>query len=776
MYFENSYDSFHAKSDRIYRLETDTYFRQEIIKTNAFTKYRSGKGIEARFPEVLETTRLVPFSENGTAFLFSKDEDALDRTTYLEKAYFSESTFFDIFTLEWIDKVQGLPLLKPNEVVVSEETALKLFPKKMSLGKSILGEEIRTRTTGQSKESWSIAGIFKAPPKNSHLVFGALFSLHDKDYLLNSESLPNTYTYLLVDDNYTYKMFQSSLVDMAKLSEFSHIEQDFLSLRALTDIHTATKVSNDPGQSANKTFILFLIVMGMIILILASTNYINGSIINSIERSKEIGVRKLVGIQPRQLVINVLTESTCINLIAGLIAFFLFIFGIRVVNVFTTIEYPNALDFLAILRSSLILLVLVVFAALVSGYYPASLLVNLKPIEALKGKTQVVSSKQSAKGSRVMRVLLIFQLTMSVIFISGLYIVQQQLAHVKEKDNKSFRMNLTAKFPGLTGANDMFAEQSEGYIRSLLNKGQVESAYISNLFNGQVKMKQKIKPLYQVGGDTTRLTDSFDLYVIDYHYFDGLDSKFLAGKNFSKRFGFDYNGVIVNEAALAAMRFNSPDSSINKKVRPYNGPLVVKGVIKNDSINDIPTVYVTGLRYPTYIDMTFITRGSSAEKLNEAVNLARQTWNQQFQGIYFLTRKYEEQNAMEKNLVRLFFFFTLLAVFIASLGIFGLSSFTAMKRTKEIGIRKILGANVSQILYVLIYDFLRLMFIGSAIAIPLVIYGAREWLDNYAFRINLHPGFALGPVIGMSLLAITIIVRRCWNTSIQSPIKALSTE
>lgn len=774
--FEYSYDEFHPKADYIYRVETDTYFRQEIRKTNAYTNYTTGEWLTDKFETITSYCRVVPFSENGTAFIFSQDMGGSQRTSFLESAYFSESSYFDIFSVEWIEKVPGTILAKPNTLVVSETAATKLFPKKLENGRSILGAEVEISTIGEIKEKWIIQGVYKDIPKNSHLQFGALFSLEEQDYMLNSSTQYNTYTYVLTNEHYTRGMYKEQLVDKEKLAQFSQFDQDFLSLKPVTAIHTSTQVSNDPGNSANKTFMLFLLIVAVVILILAATNYINSAIISSIERAKEVGVRKLVGIQPKQLIGNILTESIGVNLIAGILALLLFLFGIRAINTLTSVEYPETLNPDALLKSGLVLLGLIVFGALISGYYPANLLVGLKPIQALKGKTQVVSSKQSSKGSKVMRVLLVFQLTMGVVFISAVFIVQQQLSHVREKGNKSFRMNITAKFPGLTGANDFYALQSEGFVEGLLEKGEIESAYISNLYNGQIKMKQRIKALHQVGGDTTRLVDEFDLFVIDYHYWDGLPELFLAGKNFSRRFGFDHDQVIVNEAAMRAMRFNEPDSAIGKKVKPYNGTLVIKGVIKNDSINDVPKVYVTGLRYPTYIDMTFQARGSSAEKLNDAVTSASQLWGKQFKGIYFLTRKYETQTALEKNLLKLFFFFTGLTVFIACLGVFSLSAFTTIKRTKEVGIRKVLGANVTQILLILIYDFMRLMLVGSVIAVPLVILAARQWLQNYAFRINLHPGFALGPVAIMGALAIVIIVKQSWNTSIKSPIKALSQE
>lgn len=774
--FERSYDSFHENSEEIYRVETDTYLNQEITGKNAYSKFRTGEAIKKEFQGIEEFCRLIPFSENGTAFLISIDQDNSQRTSFLEKAYYADPTLFDIFSIKLSEKKNESILATANTIAISEATALKLFPALIESGTSVIGQEVQIRTSGREKEKWIIEGVYEPLPQNSHIHFDVLFSLAGRDYSLDSPTHPNTYNYVLANDSFDLETVQEALVDRVELSENSEISLTYPSLKNISEIHMASRVSNDPGSSANKTFIVFLIVLGFVILILASTNYINSAIISSIERSKEIGVRKLIGIKPKQLTLNILVESAIVNLVAGVLALLFLVFGIRVINVFTEVSYPVVFDVAVLLKSLLVLLSLISFGSLISGYFPARLLTSLKPIEALKGKTQVVSSKQSTKGSRVMRILLVFQLSMSVLFISAGYVVNRQLVYIKDKDSKTFLMNLKGKFPGMMGANEHFASSSYDFVMDLFDKDRVQRVNISNLYNGQVKMKQRIKPLHLKGGDTTSLVDHFDLYVVDYTYWKGSEDSFVAGENFDPKFGYDFNGVIVNEAAMRAMRFDIADSALNKIVEPYNGPLVIQAVLKNDSINDVPKVYVTGLRYPTYIDVVFETRGGSAEQLNAAVNSATKLWGKQFGGLYFLTRKYDQQSALEQSLVRIFFFFTILAVFIACLGIFGLSSFTALKRTKEIGIRKILGANLLQVLYILIYDFSKLMFYGSIVTAPLAAYGAEQWLMNYAFRINLKPWFVLGPIALMSIIAVSIIVAKCWKTSIQSPIESLSIE
>lgn len=196
-------------------------------------------------------------------------------------------------------------------------------------------------------------------------------------------------------------------------------------------------------------------------------------------------------------------------------------------------------------------------------------------------------------------------------------------------------------------------------------------------------------------------------------------------------------------------------------------------MIKNNSALEAPKAYVTGINHPTFFQMTVKSEGSSSEKIMATLDNLEYTWASQFPNFYFLDRQYNDQLAMEQNILSLFFFFSLIAILIASLGMFGLSSFTAYKRTKEIGIRKVLGAHAGQILVLLLYDFLLLIFYASILTLPVVMYGAREWLANYAVQINLSPTLVLFPILMMLVICIVIIVKQCWKTVVSSPVSSL---
>ncbi len=767
---EFSFDQYHEDWNQIYRVETNTYFRQEIRKTDALSPFLAGNKLLSNREEIIEYARLVTFSESGSAFVVHKNANGTAVTTHINKAYYADDQLLSILSIPFFDKPGRLH--SAQTVVISKVLAERICKEYQLTPECVIGTTIFTKDMGKETQ-WTITGILEDLPQNTHLQFDVLFSLKGNEDLFRAGQDLNTYTYVKANAELQLFDFNQSLLDKEELTQFSYLDRSFQSLRPISEIHLSPDVSNSIGESTSYTFVFFMSITGLIILLLTATNFVNSSIIRSIERSKEIGVRRLVGIKPKQLMTNVLLESFVFNVLAAVLAFMFFVLAINTATTLEDLSYPTSFDQSTIFISLGLLTTLIIISTLLSAYFPAKLLMNLKPVEALKGSNQIVRSKQSNRGSGIMRGLLIFQLAISTVFISGMYIVQRQLIYAKENDSKTFRMSLTAKFPGLSGANEIYAEMAEAFMNESIRNGRVQDIYVSNTYNGQIKNKQVIKGLRPIGTDTSFIIPDFNLYVVDYKFFSGLDTNFTGGRNFTYEFGYDYDGVIVNESALKAMGLSLQDNVIGKRIGPYNGTLKIIGVYRDQVENEVPKVYVTGFRYPVYFNLTMNTAGNSAEKLRAVVNRAQRIMNEQFGNTYIISRVYEDQFKFEEALVKLFYFFTGLTVVVSALGIYALSTFTALKRTKEVGIRKILGARVSQILVVLTTDFLRLMGIGVAIAFPITYIIARRWLEDYAYRIDLNLSVFLVPILSMILLSLIIVVRQCWSTSILSPLKSL---
>ncbi len=771
VYYELSFESFHEHSGEIYRIETNTYELNDIKTRNAFSTFKAAPRLTSDFDAITASTRLVPYSENGSAFFGLPRRSTTDKKVFIPIAYFAEPSMLDLFS---VNILAGNPLsclIEPNSLVLSTRMVRKIFGAEEDYNQFI-GTKLKPTNLDIATPDFTITAIFEDIQANTHLTFDALASLSSSEENISLSRGENTYSYVHIPKG-SVKDINQVLADQRVIASSDGTLEKQLSLKPIRSIHLASKISNEPGTNANKLFLTFLSVIGLIILTLACTNFVNNAIINSIDRAREIGIRKLAGILPHQLLTTLLAESFLINAFAGLIGLVIFSLGLKSMLTFADITYPVALTASTIFVSFIFLILLIILSTLLSGVYPATLLISLKPVEALKGKAQVVNSKQSTKGSRVMRALLIFQLCMSIIFISAVYVVQEQLAFMRKNDKQPFELKVTAKFGGLAGVNDIYAKQSARFLSQIDQNSSTDVINVSNLFNGQINYIREIKALYQTDVDTVGIDGPFLLHLIDHSYWKDTPDVFLSGTNFSQEFGIDYNGIIINETALRAMKFNSPEEAIGKSLSRYNGYQFVKAVVKNEKPDDRPKVYVTGYRYPTYFNLSLRTLGSSAESINGTILTTQGQWEGQFPWIYFIDRKFEDQSAMEQNLLKIFFIFTFLAVSIACLGIFGLSSFTAIKRTKEIGIRKILGARVAHILMILVYDFLQLMFYGSVVAIPVVVLGAREWLTNYAVRIYFNPLFVAVPILIMSVIAIVIIIKQCWRTSVLNPIQAL---
>lgn len=771
VYYELSFDGFYEHADEIYRVETNTYELSDIKNRDAYSSFTAGQQLADQFDEVTASTALVPYSENGTAFFRLIRKDSSERKIFIPSAYFAEPSLLQFFTVDFIAGNDEQALEGPNSLILSTSMARSIFGQEVDLT-SLVGRPLSHPSGDLEKPDLVITGIFRDLPANTHLHFDALVSVQAYPGDLALSSFESTYSYVMIPDGNVDEI-NDQLADRKEPVAADGTIEKQLSLQPIRDIHLSSKISNEPGTNANLLFITFLAVIGLIILTLACTNFVNNAIINSIDRAREIGIRKLAGILPHQLLGTLLAESLLINSFAGLLGLGFFSLGLQSLITFSDISYPISLNATTIWVSLAFLVLLIILSTLLSGIYPATLLISLKPVEALKGKAQVINSRQSARGSKVMRVLLIFQLCMSIIFISAVYVVQQQLSYMRQNDRQPFELNVTAKFGGLSGVNDIYARSSARFLSGVNQSSGVDVRKISNLYNGQIKLTREIKSLYLQGVDTLGVAEPFLLHVIDHSYWQQSPEVFVSGTNFSTVFGLDYNGVIINESAMRAIGFTQADEAIGRELARFNGYLYVKGVVKNETPDERPMVYVTGYRYPTYFDLSLTTLGSSAESINGTLYTTQGKLESQFPWLYFIDRKFEDQSLMEQNLLKLFYIFTFLAVSIACLGIFGLSSFTAIKRTKEIGIRKILGARVSHILMILIFDFLQLMFYGSIIAIPVVIFGAREWLTNYATRITLNPLFVTVPIVVMSLIAVSIIIKQCWRTSVLNPIQAL---
>ncbi len=757
--FELSYDRQLAASC-IFRLErivsrtnTDSYF-------DAFSGLRTGPQLKAK-GEVAQFTRLVPFSEEGVAHFIYRRADTAEHRAYLEKVYYAENSFPRFFPLNWLQG-DSTALSAPNSVVLSLSMAQRLFTDEVKAGIPVVGREFRSARSGFFTQTYTVTGVFADLAANTHLKFDALVAssmdvLHEASHTYTFVTLPvNKQSELKISDPDTGDYF----------------------LRPVQEVHLSPFVSNNPEAGTDKRLLLFLGLIGVIVMLLAITNYTNTIILNSFDRSKEIGIRKLLGITPRQLISTFMGEALLVNCIAGLLAIVFFRVGVNMALIYgkadPTSAIINPIDYKSIVEqniatNSLFLVSLLLISSLLSSLYPAFYLNALNPVALLRGKLQLASSKLASGANNVIRLLLIFQITASVLFLSGVYIVFAQLRHMEEHNKRPLELNVKAVFPGSSMASTLFFRNVFDRMDELIRQGHIRAVNFSNLYEGQIRSTGEVAitglaglPLDTIAGNA--------LLVVDNSYWRRPDV-FVAGSNFSKSFGSDNRRVILNLAAIKSLGIETADSLLTNQLKTDAGSFEIIGVV--DDKFQQARLYVTGFAYRTFLDLSLQYPGLAGESLQDFLQRTEITLSSSLPFVSLMRRGYESQRQVESSILKMFVFFTAIAIAIANIGMFGLSSFITQKRSREIGIRKILGATTPVVLWLLAFDFLKLALLGAALAMPVVLWGGNFWLEDYDSRIGISAEMILLPVLMIVFISLIVVAKKCWNTAAISPLKAL---
>jgi putative ABC transport system permease protein len=511
-----------------------------------------------------------------------------------------------------------------------------------------------------------------------------------------------------------------------------------------SSIHLHSDLRNEIGINSSIRTIYFLIVIATFILILAWVNYINLSTARSVERAKEVGVRKVVGASRMQLIRQFLVESLLLNGIGAIIAVTIVQLAVPYFNEFTGQQAPLSLW----QNPSFWLLFILLFigGTILSGLYPAFALSSFQPITVVKGKW-----RSSAGGILLRKSLVVFQFVVSVLLITGTFAVFRQIAFMQDHDlGLNIEGVLVVKSPFIVTDNNQFDKKLEVFRNKVLQNPAVKSVAITDVVPGMEDMYSD-NGIKRVGGEDAGVS-MFSLIWSDYDFISTYNIKLLAGRNFAKQYSTDTEGAIINEAAAKALGFSSPQEAVNQKIaygQYYT--YTVLGVVNNYHQKSLKSDYVpmlfllnpnAGRCYSLKIDLKDARNTvASIEKAYQSVFPGNPFEH------FFLDEFVDSQYTADRHFRRIFTLFALLAIFIACLGLLGLASFATLQRTKEIGIRKILGASDDQMIYLLSKDFMQLVLIANLIAWPLAYFAVEQWLQNYTFRIDISPWLFLLPSV-----------------------------
>lgn len=772
---ELSYDRFHKNAKQIVRVNLDAKMGDEIIEESSVMTPVAAT-FKAEFPEIINTTRLLKTAEIAKVIYNQK-------TFRVGKSAMVDSSFFDVFSVNFIKGNAKNTLSKPNTVVLTENQAKAYFGNDDPINKTI---DIKNQGVYSRNEyvdlsgSYTVTGIIE-DFANSHFHFDILTSMaSNTDGKSDSWLNGNYHTYLQLTEGANIEQLETKLKTIPEKYMSAQIQsgmgmsfKDFLKkgnsvgfkLLPLTAIHLHTHYKFELEQPGDIKTVYFFSAIALFMLLIACINFMNLSTASASKRVKEIGMRKVLGSEKSQLVFQFLTEAFISTAFAMGLAGFIFYLAIPYFNYVSGKNYSlqNLLT-PQILSSILVLTFMISFIA---GAYPAFFMSGFKPLQALKNRFTSGSSKGIRSG------LVVFQFAVSAVLIIGTLVVGQQMQYIQNKDLGYDRNQLIViREAGLLGNN------LEAFRNDLKNDSRVKNLSSSAFLpagptdNYQAVVSPVNDPIQRIRAKN---------YHIDEEYIPTLGMKILAGRNFSKQYGNENNNVILNETAIKS--FGLKGNPIGQTILESGDyaakvQLTVVGLVKDFHAQSLhQKIEPLMMRYKP---STGLILKVSAENTAALINTMKNKWEaygtEETFSYAFLDQLYNETYLKEANMNSILRIFAFLTIFVACLGLFGLVTFTTEQRFKEIGIRKVLGSSVPQIVTLLSKDFLKLIFFSFLIAFPLGYYAMNNWLQDFEYRTSLD--WWVFAIAGLTTLAIAFITisYRSIQAALMNPVKSLKSE
>jgi putative ABC transport system permease protein len=729
---ELSYDKHFTKSDRIYRIANDL-LTNGIPSPMAAADPRITEHIRAEYPEVENVARML----NVPTMLTANEKELFET-----KTFYADSTFFDIFSYDFVEGNPQTALRSREAIVLTESIARKLFGKESPMGKTIY---VKNEKTKNEKLPRLVTGVIKDNKDKAHFI--PLVIMSKFRYMDMFE-----HTYALFKKDYDPQRFVNhvwpELYGKHFKKEYAEDAQGLtLTLQPLTKIHLQSDLLYELEPNGNIYTVYTFSIIAFLILLIAAINYMNLATAKSYDRSREVGVRKVLGATRKQIVIQFLTESTALALLALVLAL---AFVELTLPFFNKLSEKNmSLNLLQPL-TAISVLGLTILLGLLSGAYPAFFVSSFAPIKALKGTMDTTKNKPTLR-----KALVVVQFSVSIVMLIATIVVTRQLSFVKNKDLGFSREQVL-----LISLNDPAIRSKTELIKTeLLKNPSIRMVSASHNVPGSEMYKFYHKFETPEGNMEARLVTTM---LTDYDYHGLMGFQFVAGTPYEKSMMPQLDSslfIIVNESAVKMLGWKDP---IGKNVSTGNSGGLRKGkcigVIKDFHTaslhEEIPPMVFRLARKGFY----FLSIKISTGNIPGTINYVEQTMKSFTRGYpfeySFLDESFNKQYAKDERQHTIFKWFAGLCIFISCLGLMGLASFSTKQRTKEIGIRKISGASVSDIVILISKDFVKLVLIAIIIAIPIAYYAMNKWLQNFAYHIEI--GWAIFLVAGVIALLIAL--------------------
>jgi putative ABC transport system permease protein len=774
MYVSNevNFDKQHLNSENIYRVHSIMPNSDGGQETWATSTFSYGPVLKDNCKEVTDYTRLYLFESDRTIFYKEKDVKLRE-----EKVFVADANFFKFFDFPLAIGNPEEVLTQPNTVVLSERMAKKIFKSENPVGKII---EINNRS---NSFKCKVTGIFENLPSNSHLQFDILFSLETivevryKPYNGNINTDWGhhlSYTYVLLNKGTSIKKivkeFDKQVTEISK--RIGWIDNKWsIKLKALEDIHLSPSLPLEGEIKGSKLAVKGLLGIALIIMFIAWINYINLFTVKVLSRNIEMGIRRLLGVQNFDLFRLMLTESFIINLFSGvltLIFVFLWDYLLKYLGVnfrFPIMDTPLFWQYFALA---------LVVGTLILGIVPTFFIIQYNAKQLLTKKNGVDSS-----GISLRKVLVILQLTASVVMIITTIVVFKQISFMYQQDlGMKIEKLLVMHAPGSIEDRHNKIMSFNSTIREL---PRVTNITLASDVPGKKNVTQYGFSKDDLSTSTAKL---FDVVRVDYDFVRTFGFNLLAGRDFSKEFGKELEGIIINETALNSLGFKSPDDAINKLVNTDVGVrFKVIGVVKDYHYESPKQKYrpiVFHKRPLPYMGYNYICVNMNSAVAKHDLEFLKQRWERVFPSdpfdYFFLNKFYEKQYVSDIQLGKLLVLFTCLTIFVTCMGLFGLLLFMISGRVKEIGIRKVNGAKISEIMLLLNMDFIKMLAVAFVIACPLAYFMMNKWLEMFAQKTDLSWWIYFLAGILTSTIVLVTVSWQSWKASLRNPVDALRYE
>ncbi len=764
---EYSYDRFHAKADNIYRVTLKAKLSGQDIEGATSCAPFAAAAVE-EYPEINEAVRLKIW----TNVIASYEEKSFTEKHLL----LADSNFLKVFSFDLIQGNKETVLQGPNKIVLTATAAKKYFGYEGKGDSSPIGQLMKI---GNDNRTCEVTGIAADPPSNSHFDFDMIMSMESWGYSKDPQWTSNSfYTYVVLDPRADWKQVERKLDALVQKYVGPEIEQylgfslqEFgeqgglygYQLQPLTDIHLKSEIDDELGTNGDITYLYIFSIIAFFIIVIACINFMNLTTARSANRAKEVGVRKAVGANRSGLINQFLTESVLFSLISTVLALGLIFLLLPAFNGIA----GKSISFAVMLRPEILLGLLAVIAIIgvLAGSYPSLYLTSFKPAEVLKGKIRA-----GFKSSGIRNALVIFQFTISVGLIVSTLIVYKQINMMQSKNLGFDKENVL-----IIDNGSKLGENKEAFKNQLKSFDRILSVSSSTLLPPHIDNNSVFRPLGENQQDQLLF-----FYHADYDHLETLGYELKSGRFFSEDFPSDSSAIILNETAMKVIGWENHESKQLNSYLNDNGDnrTNVVGVVKDFNFESLKSRIRPLAILPGTGNLISVRIGPG--DLQESIDLVESTWKQHAVDTPFEYAFLDENLASlyrsEKRLSKIFIIFTSLAVVIACLGLFGLATFTAEQKSKEIGIRKVLGASSMSLVVLMSKDFTKLIIVSIVLAIPLAYWFISTWLNSFAYKVEIGTAsFIIAGLLSLTIAWFTVSYQS-FKAAATNPVNSLKAE